>query len=83
VLYIGITSDIERRLYEHKNKIIPGFTEKYSCNKLIYIETYSQPDEAIAREKQLKGWSRKKKLDLIYKQNMALRDLSESWSWIS
>jgi putative endonuclease len=62
VLYIGVTNDIQRRLYEHKNKLFAGFTEKYEVNRLLYFETFSDIEQAIHREKQLKGWNREKQL---------------------
>ncbi len=65
VLYIGVTNNLERRLYEHKNKIIKGFTEKYNLNKLVYYETSDTPEDAIKREKQLKGWKREKRINLL------------------
>ncbi len=68
-LYIGVTSDLSRRLWEHKNKMVDGFTKKYNINKLIYLETYNRPEEAIAREKELKGWNRQKKMRLIKQVN--------------
>jgi len=68
-LYIGMTNDITRRIYEHKNKLISGFTKTYNINKLIYFEEYDNPNDAIAREKQLKNWSRSKKITLIKKRN--------------
>lgn len=64
-LYIGVTSNLTRRINEHERKYVDGFTKRYNINKLIYIEMYADPKEAIAREKQLKGWSRKKKIELI------------------
>ena len=76
VLYIGITSELEQRVYQHKNKLIKGFTEKYNVNKLIYFEESIDPESAILREKQLKGWTRKKKEMLIKKMNPEWRDLS-------
>ena len=76
VLYIGITSELEQRVYQHKNKLIKGFTEKYNVNKLIYFEESIDPESAILREKQLKGWTRKKKEMLINKMNPEWRDLS-------
>ena len=60
VLYIGVTNDLNRRIYEHKNKLIDGFTKKYNVNKLVYYEEYKDVNEAISREKQLKGWKRQK-----------------------
>ena len=65
VLYIGVTNDLKRRLREHQIESIEGFTKKYHLHKLVYYETFSHPQEAIAREKQLKGWRRSKKTDLI------------------
>lgn len=65
VLYIGMTNNLERRIYEHKNKIIKGFTEKFNLTKLVYIETTNDINAAIEREKQLKKWRREKKDNLI------------------
>ena len=79
VLYVGITNDLMVRVYEHKQKINVGFTSKYKCNKLLYFEEYPWIDEAIAREKQLKGGSRKKKVDLIVINNPMWNDLSADW----
>ncbi|MFZ7132149.1 MAG: GIY-YIG nuclease family protein [Eubacteriales bacterium] len=75
VLYIGITNDMQRRVYEHVNKILPGFTKKYNLDQLVYIENYNDIKQAIKREKQLKGWSRKKKDTLIIKSNPCWDDL--------
>ncbi|HEV2613337.1 MAG TPA: GIY-YIG nuclease family protein [Gammaproteobacteria bacterium] len=77
VLYTGVTNDIIRRVYEHKNKLQKGFTSKYYVNKLMYYEMYSDVSGAIAREKQIKGWTRKKKDNLIKTLNPLLRDLYE------
>ena len=78
-LYIGVTSNIERRMNEHSDGKINGFTKKYNLKKLIYCEEYDNPNDAIAREKQLKGWRRSKKEDLINSQNPNWVDyLSES-----
>ncbi len=76
MLYIGVTNDLQRRLYEHKNKLADGFTKKYNLNKLVYYEEYSEVEEAIAREKQLKGWTRAKKEILINKENPDWIELS-------
>jgi putative endonuclease len=66
VLYLGITSDLQTRIYQHKNKEFPhSFTAKYNCNKLVYYETYTSIEEAIAREKNLKSWKREWKNELI------------------
>jgi len=78
VLYVGITNDLIRRVYEHKNKLIEGFTEKYNVDKLVYYELFNDPINAITREKQLKGYSRKKKVELINSFNPEWEDLYES-----
>lgn len=75
VIYIGITDNIIRRVYEHKNKILKGFTSKYNVNKLVYFEEYQDALSAIVREKQLKAGSRQKKIDLIVKDNPQFGDL--------
>ena len=77
VLYIGFTNNIERRLAEHKSETIEGFTKKYHIHKLVHLETFSHPQDAIQREKQLKRWSRPKKLSLIKSTNPNLIDLSK------
>jgi len=77
VLYTGITSDLKKRVYEHKTKIVEGFTQKYNVNKLVYYEMYKDVKEAIAREKQIKAGSRKKKVDMINAFNPEWRDLYE------
>jgi putative endonuclease len=77
VLYIGITNNLVRRCYEHKHKIIRGFTEKYNVNKLVYFDTTNDVSEAIKREKQLKGWTRSKKINLVESINPMWNDLSE------
>ena len=79
-LYVGITNNLIRRVYEHKNKLIDGFTKKYNINRLVYFEETSDVYSAIAREKQIKGWIRKKKIELIEKTNPKYRDLSEDWN---
>ena len=76
VLYTGITSNIEKRMYEHKNKMLDGFTKKYNVNKLVYFEEFNTSIEAISVEKKIKGWSRKKKIELIKKKNSEFKDLS-------
>ena len=76
VLYIGVTNNIIRRLYEHKNKLIDGFTAKYNVNKLVYFEITTDVYSAISREKQLKCWSRMKKEAIINKMNPFWNDLS-------
>lgn len=78
VLYIGMTNDIKRRISEHKNEMIDGFSKRYHTHKLVYFEEYSSPTEAISREKQLKGYKRDKKTALINKMNSDWNDLSEA-----
>jgi len=75
VLYTGITNDLERRMFEHKNKLIPGFTSKYNVNKLIWYENFNSPEEAISAEKKIKGWARAKKLNLVKLINPNFNDL--------
>ncbi len=75
VLYTGITSDLVRRIYEHKNKLCKGFTYKYNINKLVYYEIFLDPVSAIEREKQIKGGSRKKKVAMIESINSEWDDL--------
>lgn len=77
VLYTGITGDIKKRIYEHKNKVVEGFTKKYNVDKLVYYEIFDDPYNAISREKQIKGWVRKKKVDLINSFNPTWEDLYE------
>lgn len=77
--YIGVTSDLKKRVWEHKNKIHKGFSEKYNLNKLVYYETTESIESAINREKQLKNWHKKWKIDLIKEQNPKFEDLSSNW----
>ena len=77
VLYIGVTNNLERRIFEHKNKLVDGFTKKYNLNKLVYYETTKNIDGAIEREKQLKNWHRAWKVNLIEEFNPPWKDLSE------
>ncbi|MBQ3010982.1 MAG: GIY-YIG nuclease family protein [Oscillospiraceae bacterium] len=78
VLYIGVTNNLERRTFEHKNHLVPGFTDRYNVEKLIYFETCSDINIAITREKELKSWNRKKKEALIDSINPEWNDLSLS-----
>lgn len=78
-LYIGVTNNLERRLYEHKHKLVDGFTKKYNLHKLVYYEVTGNVYAALEREKQLKGWLRARKNALISAQNPQWRDLSEEW----
>ena len=75
VLYTGVSSELKKRIYQHKNKLVEGFTKRYNINKLVYYEVYHDPQRAISREKQIKGGSRKKKIDLIEKKNPNWDDL--------
>ena len=79
VMYIGVTNDLERRLYEHKNHLVDGFTKKYHVDKLVYYEMTGDVRAAIAREKQLKGWTRAKKNALVRTLNPDWLDLSRDW----
>jgi putative endonuclease len=75
VIYIGVTNDLKRRVFEHKNKLVEGFTKRYNLVKLIYYEIFDDIENAILREKQLKGGSRQKKLDLINSFNCSWSEL--------
>ncbi len=79
VLYIGVTNNLERRLYEHKNKSLTGFTEKYNVNKLVYFEQTNDIESAITREKEIKKWRREKKNILVESTNKKWEDLSKKW----
>jgi putative endonuclease len=78
-LYVGFTNDLRRRMYEHKNGIIEGFTKKYGVNRLVYFEESADVNAAIRREKQIKGWRRDKKIALIESINPDWEDLSREW----
>jgi putative endonuclease len=78
-LYTGVTNDLMRRVYEHKNKLVPGFTRRYNINCLVYYESTSSVYAALEREKQIKGWVRAKKITLIKSMNPEWKDLSEEW----
>lgn len=79
VLYTGVTKNLERRVFEHKNKSAPGFAQRYNLTKLVYYESCSDIKAAIEREKQIKGWLREKKDGLIGTINPDWKDLSEGW----
>ena len=79
VLYVGITNDIWRHIWEHKNDVNPGFTSKYRLHRLVYFESFRYVGNAIAREKRIKGWLREKKVALIRAANPKWEDLSEGW----
>ena len=75
VLYIGVTNNLTRRIIEHKNKLVPGFTKKYNLNKLVYFEEFTSILDAISAEKTMKGWLRRKKIQLIKSKNPQWEDL--------
>ncbi|APF17266.1 GIY-YIG nuclease family protein [Caldithrix abyssi] len=79
VMYVGITNNLMRRVYEHKNKLIDGFTKKYNINKLVYYETFQDVRAAIEREKEIKKWRREKKNKLVNTKNPEWRDLSKDF----
>jgi len=78
-LYTGVTNDLMRRVYEHKNKMVEGFTKKYNITRLVYFEGTNDVQSAIVREKQIKGWLRSKKIGLIESANPKWEDLSKEW----
>jgi putative endonuclease len=78
-LYTGVTNNLERRVWEHKNRAIPGFTSRYHITRLVYYEEGTDIHTAIAREKQIKGWLRAKKIALIESMNPEWRNLSDGW----
>ncbi len=80
VLYTGMTGNPTRRIFEHKNKLVPGFTSRYNLTRLVYYESFSYPGEAIDREKEIKGWRRSKKIRLIESMNPHWYDLADRWT---
>jgi putative endonuclease len=78
-LYTGVTNNLERRVYEHKQKLVRGFTSTYNITRLVYFETTTDAKAAISREKQIKGWLRSKKIGLVESVNPAWKDLSFEW----
>jgi putative endonuclease len=78
-LYIGMTGNLQGRVFAHKRKLHEGFSAAYNCNRLVYFEQFASPTNAIAREKQLKGWVRAKKIAIIEKTNPTWQGLSEDW----
>ena len=80
-LYIGVTSDIYTRTHQHKEGRFEGFSKTYNCTRLLYYEGHESISQSIAREKQLKGWRREKKLNLIRSLNPEFKDLAERWGW--
>jgi len=79
MLYTDVTNNLERRVFEHKNHLVEGYTKKYNITKLVYYDVTSDINEAIQREKQIKGWIRKKKVALIESINPTWKDLSDEW----
>jgi len=77
VIYTGVTNDLKRRIWEHKGKLVDGFTKKYNLTKLVYYEVHEDIQNAIRREKQIKGGSRKKKIELVKSMNRDWKDLYE------
>ena len=80
VLYTGVTGNIERRMYEHKNKLIEGFTKRYNADKLVFFEAFNNVNDALEAEKKIKGWKREKKITLIESMNFSWNDLSIDWN---
>ena len=79
-LYVGVTNNLERRIYEHKHKLRDGFTKKYNLTKLVYFEIFNNINDAIKREKQLKNWHRQWKINLIESKNKEWKDLYEEFT---
>ena len=79
VIYVGVSTNLTKRVYQHKTKVYKGFTSKYNCDKLVYFEEFDDINQAIAREKQIKSGNRKRKEDLINTENSEWNDLSEGW----
>ena len=79
VLYIGVTNNLERRMFEHKNKLIKGFSSRYNLDKLVYLEVYQYVEDAIKREKNMKKWKREWKINFIVEANPDWGDLSKDW----
>jgi len=77
--YVGVTGDLPKRIWEHKNKVVEGFTKKYNVDRLVYYELTKDVESALNREKQLKRWHRQWKINLIKEMNPEFKDLSENW----
>ena len=77
--YIGVTGDLQKRIWEHKNKVVDGFTKKYNVDRLVYYELTEDVESALNREKQLKHWHKQWKINLIKEMNPEFKDLSENW----
>ena len=80
VLYTGVTGNLPHRVFQHKNKLVAGFTSRYNLTRLVYYEEFVYPDAAINREKEIKGWRRSKKIRLIESMNLQWHDLAERWT---
>lgn len=80
-LYIGMTGNLERRIFEHKNKVNEGFTKKYNLDKLVYFEIHQYVNDAITREKRLKAWKRQWKINLIEEKNPDWNDIASDWQY--
>jgi putative endonuclease len=78
-LYVGMTGNLQKRIFEHKRRVHPGFSATYNCDRLVWFERFAEVYEAISREKELKGWTRAKKIALIKGENPTWIDLSEGW----
>ena len=78
-LYIGVTNELARRAYQHRMKVVPGFTSKYNVTRLVYAEEFGDVRDAIAREKQIEGWRRDRKIELVESVNPEWEDLAETW----
>jgi putative endonuclease len=78
-LYVGVTGNLEERVFEHKNALTPGFASRYGLDRLVYFESTNDVHAALAREKQLKGWTRRRKITLIEAENPQWTDLAEDW----
>jgi putative endonuclease len=78
-LYVGVTGDLPKRVFQHKQKTHAGFTARYNCSRLVWFERFSEVSEAIRREKEIKGWIRARKIALIECSNPTWEDLSEDW----
>jgi putative endonuclease len=81
-LYTGVTNNLERRIYQHKHKLVPGFTAKYGCDRLMYYDVFPTAGQAIAAEKRIKGWTRAKKVALVITKNPKWEDLSQDWETV-
>jgi putative endonuclease len=79
ILYVGVTGNLQKRVFEHKRKMHKGFSASYNCDRLVWFERFGDVGNAIAREKQLKGWRREKKITLVTRTNPTWIDLSEGW----